>query len=161
MSAELRIRSATEADVELIHALIVELAEYEREPDKVTGTPEMLAAALSGERPAAEVVIAELDGEPVAFALFYETFSTWECLPGLWLEDLFVRPEQRRSGVGAALLRHLAGITRSRGYRRLEWVALDWNTPALSFYAKHGAELMDEWKIHRLTGHALATLATG
>ena len=164
---EVRIRPAEEADVELIFRLIVELAEYERAPEKVVGTPEMLREALFGEAPAggsgaggragpaAEAVIAERDGEAIGFALFHSTFSTWECRAGLWLEDLFVPVQHRRGGVGGALFLHVAAIAVERGCPRLEWAALDWNTPALSFYEKVGAEVLNEWKLHRLSGEAL------
>jgi GNAT superfamily N-acetyltransferase len=104
-------------------------------------------------------VIAEVDGEPAGFALFYRTFSTWECRPGLWLEDLYVPVARRRSGVGLALLSWLAATAVARGCARLEWAALDWNTPALSFYEKLGARQMSEWLIHRLDGPALARVA--
>jgi GNAT superfamily N-acetyltransferase len=145
----------------LIFALIHQLAEYERAPDQVTGTPQLLADALFGERPSAEALIAERGGEPVGFALFYVTFSTWECRPGLWLEDLFVPPEHRRAGVGRALLSALAATALERGYTRLEWVALDWNEPALDFYAQLSATRLDEWVIHRLDGPRLSALASG
>jgi GNAT superfamily N-acetyltransferase len=141
--------------------MIVALAEYERAPEKVTGTEQMLGRALFGARPSAEAVIAEIDGHPVGFALFYSTFSTWECLPGIWLEDLFVPPEHRRAGVGLALLQHLARVAVDRGCARLEWTALDWNTPALNFYGKLGAEVLAEWTTHRLDGAALAGVARG
>jgi GNAT superfamily N-acetyltransferase len=156
-----RIRDAAPADVPLLYSLIVALAEYERAPEKVTGTEEMLGRALFGPTPSAEAVIAELDGLPIGFALFYSTFSTWECLPGIWLEDLFVPPEHRRAGVGAALLQHLARLAVDRGCARLEWTALDWNVPALEFYAKLGAEVMAEWKTHRLDTAALLGVAGG
>ncbi len=159
MSDGLRIRDAARADVPLLYSMIVDLAEYERAPEKVTGTEAMLDQALFGSRPAAEATIAEIDCAPVGFALFYPTFSTWECLPGIWLEDLFVPPEHRRAGVGLALLRHLARVAVDRGCGRLEWTALDWNTPALDFYAKLGAEVLVEWQTHRLDGAALTRLA--
>ena len=149
------IRPARESDVELIFSLIAELAEYERAPEKVVGTPELLRTALFGEGPAAEAVIAERAGRPVGFALFHGTFSTWECRPGLWLEDLYVPPEHRRGGVGGALFAHVAAVAVARGCPRLEWAALDWNAPALSFYAGAGAEVLDDWKMHRLSGDAL------
>lgn len=139
--------------------MIVELAEYERARENVVGTPELLTDALFGARPAAEAVIAELDGVRVGFALFYQTFSTWECRPGIWLEDLYVSPQHRGTGAGWALLRHLALITVERGCPRLEWAALDWNTPALDFYARAGASLLEEWRIHRLAGEALQHVA--
>jgi GNAT superfamily N-acetyltransferase len=156
LSEPLRIRAAHEDDAELIFALIVELAEYERAPEQVHGSPGLLRDSLFGQAPHAEAVIAERDGEPVGFALFHGTFSTWECRPGLWLEDLYVPPEHRRGGVGEALFRHVAGVAVERGCTRLGWAALDWNTPALSFYEKRGAEVLSEWKLHRLSGPALS-----
>jgi GNAT superfamily N-acetyltransferase len=161
LSAGFRIRDAATADVPLLYSMIVALAEYEHAPEKVTGTEEMLDRALFGATPWAEALIAEIDGLPVGFALFYSTFSTWECLPGIWLEDLFVPPEHRRAGVGEALLRHLARVAVDRGCGRLEWTALDWNTPALNFYAKLGAEVLAEWNTHRLDGAALVGVASG
>jgi GNAT superfamily N-acetyltransferase len=153
------IRPAEPDDVELIYSLIVELATYERAPEQVVGTPEMLERELFGERPSCEALIAEIDGEPVGFALFHGTFSTWECRPGIWLEDLYVPPKHRRHGVGQALLSELARITVERGCARLEWTALDWNTPALDFYAKLGAQRMSDWQQHRLSGEALRRVA--
>jgi GNAT superfamily N-acetyltransferase len=158
-AARVELRPAREEDVDLIYALIVALAEYEREPDAVVGTPAMLRRWLFGDPPAAEAVIAEVDGEPAGFAIFHGTFSTWECAPGIWLEDLFVLPEQRRHGVGRLLLAHLARTTVERGYTRLGWAALDWNEMALGFYRKLGADVLDEWKMHRLSGDALRTVA--
>jgi GNAT superfamily N-acetyltransferase len=180
LSVVVRIRDARSEDVGLIYGWIVELAEYERAPDQVRGTPELLHDALFGPRPSAEALIAETrsgeaargedheagpgrggepDWEPAGFALFHLTFSTWECRPGIWLEDLYVPPARRRGGIGEALISHLAGITVSRGYTRLQWAALDWNTPALDFYVKIGAERLEEWKLHRLDGAALANVA--
>jgi GNAT superfamily N-acetyltransferase len=155
------VRAAAPDDVALIHSLIVELAEYERAPDQVTGTPEMLHASLFGEHPPAEALIAELDAEPAGFALFHGTFSTWECRAGMWLEDLYVRPRIRRGGVGAALLRRVAAVAVERGCARLEWHALDWNDPALSFYERIGATRLSEWELHRLSGEALRRVAEG
>jgi GNAT superfamily N-acetyltransferase len=155
------IRPAVPADAALIHRFISELAAYEREPDAVRATPELLTEALFGDDPAAECLIAELDGAPAGFALFYRTFSTWEGRPGIWLEDLYVAPEIRRGGVGGALLRELAALTIARGYTRLEWNALDWNAPALGFYAAIGADRLSEWELHRITGDALAAVAAG
>ena len=161
MTGALRVdvRPAGEDDVELIHALIVALAEYERAPEQVVGTPAQLRKWLFGEAPAAEALIGEVDGEPAGFALFHITFSTWECQPGLWLEDLFVLPAHRRSGVGGRLLREVAKITVARGYTRLTWTALDWNEMALSFYRKLGAVALDEWTNHRLSGATLRAVA--
>ena len=141
--------------------MIRELAAYERAADRVTGTEAMLADALFGERPVAEAIIAEVDGAAAAFALYFTTFSTWLCRPSLYLEDLFVRPDQRRGGVGRQLLSHLARIAVQRGCARLDWSALTWNTPALEFYAALGAERLEEWAGHRLEGTALERLAAG
>ena len=160
MSGSLHIRPAEPADAGLIFALIVELAEYERAAEQVLGTPQMLADALFGTDPAAEALIAEAGAEPVGFALFYRTFSTWESRAGIWLEDLYVRPAHRRGGVGRALLAEVAAIAVRRGCGRLEWSALDWNTPALEFYAGLGARQLGNWIIHRLDGDRLASFAT-
>ena len=145
--------------MELIYSLIVALAEYEQAPEQVVGTPELLRRWLFGDAPAAEALIAEVDGAPAGFALFHGTFSTWECQPGIWLEDLFVLPEQRRFGVGRALLSHVAKAAVDRGYTRLSWTALDWNEMALSFYRKIGATVLDEWTNHRLSGETLQAVA--
>jgi GNAT superfamily N-acetyltransferase len=155
------VRPATPGDVEQIYGLVRELAEYEGAPEQVTGTVEMLGEALFGSRPAAEALIAEVDSAPVGFALFHGTFSTWECAPGLWLEDLYVPPRHRRAGAGSALLRTLARIAVDRGCRRLEWHALDWNDLALGFYERLGAERLSTWELHRLSGDALARVASG
>jgi GNAT superfamily N-acetyltransferase len=154
------VRPAVAADVAQIHAFIVELAEYERARDQVVGTPELLSDALFGAHPAAEALVAEIGGAPAGFALFHGTFSTWECRAGLWLEDLYVSPTHRRAGVGGTLLGALAAIAVQRGCPRLEWNALDWNDPALGFYAQIGAERLSEWELHRLSGTALRRVAT-
>lgn len=157
---QVTIRPARPDDVATIYAFIEELAAYERAPGAVTGTPAMLHEALFGERPSAEALLAvDADGAPLGFALFHSTFSTWECRPGIWLEDLYVPERLRRGGVGGRLLAALAAIAVERGCARLEWTALDWNAPALSFYAGLGAERMEEWTTHRLTGEPLAALA--
>jgi GNAT superfamily N-acetyltransferase len=166
LAVDVRIRDAQREDVALVFGWIVELAEYERAPDQVTGTPGLLEEALFGPAPSAEAVIAETrtdrgPWQPSGFALFHSTFSTWETRPGIWLEDLYVPPAHRRSGVGAALLAHLAGITVARGCARLEWTALAWNEPALSFYDKIGAVRLDDWVLHRLDGEGLARVAGG
>jgi len=164
-STRLLIRDVRREDVGLIFDWIVELAEYERSRDLVRGTPELLEDALFGAEPSAEALIAEARGDggaswhPAGFALFHLTFSTWECRPGIWLEDLYVPPAQRRAGVGGALISHLARLAIARGYTRLQWSALDWNTPALDFYTKIGAARLDEWKVHRLDGPALDSVA--
>lgn len=160
MSAKVRIRQAERADVTLLLSMIRELAEYERSAERVTGTEELLEEALFGEPAAAEAVIAEIDGEPVGFAMFFGTFSTWLCRPGLYLEDLYVRPARRRYGVGRALLCHLARVAVQRGCARLDWSALSWNTPALDFYAGLGAERLEEWSGLRLEGAALERAAS-
>jgi GNAT superfamily N-acetyltransferase len=153
------VRLATPADVPELHAMIVELAVYEREPPECVRTTEAdLHGALFGPRPLAEAVVAEVDSAVAGHAIFYETFSTWEG-GGIWLEDLFVRPAFRSTGTGSALFRHLAALTVERGYARYEWVALDWNTLALDFYARFGAEGLLDWKLHRLSGPALAEAA--
>ncbi len=159
MSSEIEVRAAVPSDVAQIYSFIVQLAEYERAPEQVDGTPELLAQALFGAEPSAEALIAEIEGETVGFAVFHGTFSTWECRPGIWLEDLYVPPEHRRTGVGGVLLSHLARLTVERGCTRLEWNALDWNTPALDFYAGLGAERLSTWELHRLDGAALERVA--
>jgi GNAT superfamily N-acetyltransferase len=139
--------------------LIRELAEYEHEPESAQATAEQLRAALFGERPAAEAAIARIDGEGVGWALWFQNFSTWTGRPGLWLEDLYVRPQYRKMGAGKALLVYLARLCVERGYGRFEWSVLDWNTPSIEFYEALGARAMDEWTIYRLTGDALRELA--
>jgi GNAT superfamily N-acetyltransferase len=160
LTSELVIRPAEPSDADLLFSMVIALATYERAPDQVAGSSELLASALFGPDPSAEALVAELDGTPVGFALFYRTFSTWQCRPGIWLEDLFVPPKHRGAGVGLALLRELAEITVSRGYTRLEWAALDWNEPALRFYERLGAGRLDEWVMHRLDGTNLVELAS-
>jgi GNAT superfamily N-acetyltransferase len=159
VASQIAIRPAKPADVGLIFSMIVGLAEYERAAERVVGNPELLEEALFGARPTAEALIAEIDGAPVGFALFCGTFSTWECRPGIWLEDLYVPAEHRRAGVGAALLSEVAAIAVKRGCPRLEWAALDWNAPALDFYEKLGATRLSEWVMHRLDGGALERVA--
>ncbi len=155
-----QIRFATPADVAQILAFVRELAAFEREPDAVLATEAMLEAALFGPRPAAEAVIAEsAEATPLGFALFFQNFSTWTGLPGMYLEDLYVTPAARGAGVGKALLRHLADIAVTRGYARFEWSVLDWNQPAIDFYRAMGAMGMDEWTVQRVTGDALLALA--
>ncbi|WP_426257385.1 GNAT family N-acetyltransferase [Sphingomonas sp. DC1600-2] len=153
------IRPATPADVPLILHLVRELAAFERESDKVVATEPLLQDALFGAHPAAEAVIAELDGKPVGMALFFHNFSTWTGWRGLYLEDLYVTPEARGAGVGKALLKHLAALAVARGCTRFEWSVLDWNEKAIAFYRSMGALPMKEWTVYRVTGEALATLA--
>jgi GNAT superfamily N-acetyltransferase len=160
-----RIRSAGPHDVPLVFSLIGELAEYERAAERVVGSEPLLHTALFGPNPVAEAIIAEMapgDGgasAPVGFALFFRTFSTWLCRPGLWLEDLYVSPPHRRAGVGRLLLSHVAQVAVDRGYGRVEWSALHWNTPALRFYDSIGAVRLDEWKGFRLEEGALVSMA--
>jgi GNAT superfamily N-acetyltransferase len=156
---DVRVRPATPADVEPLHGLIVELARFHGSEDGVTGTPEMLARALFGDRPSAEALIAEVDRQIAGTAVFHATFSTYECLPGLWLEDLYVAPRFQRSGAGRALLAELARLTVERGGARLEWHRASWNKPALRFYEGLGAELLPDDRLHRLSGAALQELA--
>ena len=153
------IRPATPPDVPTVLRFIRELAAYEREPDAVEATEPMLHEALFGAHPAAEVLIAERDGASIGFALFFHTFSTWVGKRGLWLEDLYVTPQARGSGAGAALLAALAGIALDRGCARFEWTVLDWNTPAIDFYRAKGAVAQDEWTVQRVSGAALRRLA--
>ena len=155
----LKIRGATPADAALILSLIRELADYEKLAREVTATEAGLTATLFGARPSAECVIAEFDGEPAGFALFFHNYSTFLGKPGLYLEDLYVKPELRGKGLGRRLLAHLAALALSRGCGRFEWAVLDWNEPALRFYKNLGARTMDSWKIHRLTGDPLKALA--
>jgi GNAT superfamily N-acetyltransferase len=151
------IRSATTADVSLILDFIRGLAAYEKLLHEVEATDEKLRATLFPEngRPAAECVLAFLDTEPVGFALYFTTYSTFLAKPGLWLEDLFVKPEARGHGFGKALVLHLAKLANARGCGRLEWSVLDWNKPAIDFYDSLGAKRMLQWQICRLTGAAL------
>lgn len=156
------IRDATPADVPEILAMIRELADYERAPDAVVATTDLLHEALFCESPAAFALIAETGGgEVVGFALWFRNFSTWLGRHGVYLEDLYVRPAHRGHGYGKALLSALARIAVDRGYGRFEWWVLDWNTPAIDFYRSLGAEPMDEWTVQRVTGEALRRLAAG
>ncbi len=154
----LSIRPATPADLPLIAQLIRDLAEYEKLAHEVRFDEAVLGEKLFGQRPYAEVVIGEIDGTPQGFALFFHNFSTFEGKPGIYLEDLFVRPEARGSGLGKALLSHLAMLAGERDCARLEWSVLDWNAPAIGFYQKLGARLMDDWTVMRVDGADLARL---
>ena len=153
------LRFATPEDVATILRFVRELAEFEREADKVVATEALLHEAMFGERPVAEAVMAERDGEPLGMALFFHNFSTWTGWRGLYLEDLYVTPAARGSGVGKALLSHLAGIAVDRGCSRFEWAVLNWNQKAIDFYKAMGAEPMDEWIVNRVSGDALTRLA--
>ncbi|MBN8478970.1 MAG: GNAT family N-acetyltransferase [Burkholderiales bacterium] len=153
-----RVRPARRADVPAIHALIRELADFERLTHVCTGTADDLEQAAFGSRPAVEVLVAEELGKIDGFALFFHTFSTFLGRRGLWLEDLYVRPERRGSGIGTALLKALAALAVERGCGRFEWAVLDWNTPAIGFYERMGATVLPDWRIARVTGEALDRL---
>jgi GNAT superfamily N-acetyltransferase len=153
------IEPASAADVPEILAFIRALAEYERLSHAVVATEQALHESLFGERPAAEVVFVCAGDERVGFALFFETYSTFLARRGLYLEDLFVKPEHRGRGYGKALLAHLARVAVERGCGRFEWAVLDWNEPSIAFYKSLGAQPMDEWTTFRVTGDALQTLA--
>ena len=160
-SAALSIDPARPQDAGLIVALVRELAEYERLLDQVVLTEQDIHRDLFGPRPHAEAVIAREGDEPVGFALWFHNYSTFAGRPGLYLEDLFVRPACRGRGYGEALLRYLARVALQRGCARFEWSVLDWNEPALAFYRKLGAVPMDEWTVQRVSGEALGALAQG
>ncbi|WOF42106.1 GNAT family N-acetyltransferase [Sphingopyxis indica] len=155
----LSIRPAAPADLPLIAAFIRELAEYEKLLHAVRFDEAALGENLFGARPYAEVVIGEIDGTPQGFALFFHNFSTFEGKPGIYLEDLFVRPDARGAGLGKALLAHLAKLCVTRDCARLEWSVLDWNEPSIGFYKSLGAKMMDEWTVMRVDGDALPALA--
>ena len=153
------IRPANVRDVSIILQLIRDLATYERAPNEVTATEEQLVDVLFGKKPAAEVLLAFENETPIGFAVFFHNFSTWLGRPGLYLEDLFVKPEHRGKGYGRALLVDLAKIARDRGCGRMEWAVLNWNEPAIQFYHKLGAKPMEEWTVFRLTRDRIEKLA--
>ena len=156
---EVRVRAASEEDVPLILSFIEELAEYERLSHEVVATEESLRNWIFGESPVAEVLIGEDREEPAGFALFFHSFSTFLGRPGIYLEDLYVRPGFRGRGIGRALLVHLAMLAKERGCGRLEWSVLDWNEPAIGFYKGIGASPVGGWTVYRVTGEALEKLA--
>jgi GNAT superfamily N-acetyltransferase len=160
LTEENEIRPATEADVETIHALILELATYEKLADKVVGTPEILRQTLF-ERQDAEAFLIEAGGEAIGYAIIYVTFSSFECRSGIWLEDVYVRPGHRRGGIGRRVMEHLAALALERGHVRLDWCALDWNEPALRFYDELGATRLDDWRMLRLDVEGLRRLGAG
>lgn len=155
------VRAAREQDVALILSFVRDLAEYEKLSHEVEATEELLRETLFGPAPAAEVMLGYLNEEPVAFALFFSTFSTFIGRPGIYLEDLYVKPDARSRGIGKLMLRAVARMARERGAGRLEWSVLDWNEPALRFYRSLGAVPMEEWTVHRVSGKALERLADG
>jgi GNAT superfamily N-acetyltransferase len=155
LQSDAKLRAAEPRDVPAIVGLIRELADFEKLTHLVQVTPQSLHPHLFGERPAAEAVVAERDAQVIGFALFFTNFSTFLGKPGLYLEDLYVQPPHRGSGVGRALLTYLAALARQRGYGRFEWSVLDWNVNAIRFYERMGATLMPEWRICRVSGEAL------
>lgn len=159
MSNQLSIRFATEADADLIVSFISDLAEYEKLLHEVTATAEDIRKSLFGARVFAECLLAFDGGEAVGFAVFFHNYSTFLGKPGLYLEDLFVKPEARGRGIGRALLRRLAEITLERGLCRMEWAVLDWNKPSIEFYESLDAKAMDDWTVYRLAGDALGEMA--
>src|SRR5437867_12987624 len=159
IQTDFKIRSARVTDVPIILQLIRDLASYERAPNDVTANEEQLVDVLFGKKPAAEILLAFENETPVGFAVFFHNFSTWLGRPGLYLEDLFVKPEARGKGYGRALLVQLAKIARDRSCGRMEWAVLDWNEPAIKFYHALGAKPMDEWTVFRLTRDGIARLA--
>ena len=153
------IRKAEISDAEAIHNLIVELAIYEREPEAVVATVDKLKENLFGADPVAFCHVAEVDGQVVGIAIWFLNYSTWLGKAGLYLEDLFVKPEFRSRGLGLQLMKTLAQICVERGYERFQWWVLDWNEPSINFYKSIGAEAMDEWTVYRLSGSALIKFA--
>ncbi len=160
MAGEVTLRFATEGDVPLILRFIRELAEYERLAHACIATEELVRETLFGAKRYAEVIIAEHEGEPAGFALFFHNYSTFLARPGIYLEDLYVRPELRGYGIGKALLARLASIASERGCGRVEWAVLNWNEPAIQFYRSLGALPQDQWTVYRVTGEALDRLAS-
>jgi GNAT superfamily N-acetyltransferase len=159
MQNNFKIRPGIKGDLQLILDFIRELAEYEKLSDEVVASPEILCEWLF-EKEKAEALIGELDGEPVAFALFFHNFSTFLGRAGIYLEDLFVRPEARGKGIGKAMFRHIAKIAVERGCGRLEWWCLDWNKNSIAFYESFGAEAMSDWTVYRLAGDTLTAFAS-
>jgi len=155
----LEIRPATEADVPLVLQFIREIADYEHLTHQVVCDERLLKAALFGPRPCAEALLAFVGSEPVGYAVFFHNFSTFAGRPGLYLEDLFVRPAHRRRGYGRAMLGHLARLAVERGCARFEWTVLDWNKPAIDFYEQLGARVLPDWRVCRVDGERLGRLA--
>lgn len=154
------LRRATTGDAADVERLVRELATYEREPEAVVASAADFAVALGGDHPLVHAELAEVDGHVVGLALWFVSFSTWRGRHGIWLEDLYVSPGHRGLGLGRALLARLAAVAVARGYERLEWNVLDWNEPARGFYRRLGAEPLEEWTVHRLSGSALDALAS-
>jgi GNAT superfamily N-acetyltransferase len=154
----IEIRAAAASDTPTLFRMVRALAEYERLSGRVTATEASIHGAFFGDRPAAEAILAESDGEAVGFAVFYPTFSTFLAAPGLYLEDIFVEPVWRRHGVGRALFARLAEVAAARGCYALSWSVLDWNEPAIRFYERLGAERVGDWSVYRLSGEHLSRL---
>jgi GNAT superfamily N-acetyltransferase len=159
MGDELTIRAVAEGDVEALFGLILELASYEKLSDEVRGDPEVLRRSLFVEG-TAEALLAERAGEPIGYAILCGTFSSFECRGGIWIEDIYVRPESREGGVGRALFERVAELAVERGFPRVEWAVLNWNRLALDFYEELGATPLDEWRMQRLEGDALRNLGS-
>ena len=157
---ELNLRFAAESDCEIILGLIKELAEYEKLSHEVVADVEILRQSLFNGRKVTEVVIAEYNGVAVGFALFFHNFSTFLGKPGIYLEDLFIKPQFRGKGIGQTLLAFLGKLAAERNYGRLEWSVLDWNEPAINFYKKFGADAMDDWTVYRISGETLDELSS-
>jgi GNAT superfamily N-acetyltransferase len=155
---DVQIRPAGEADVALLFDLILELASYEKLGEAVAGDAEVLRRSLFKRKAAEALLVETADGEAVGYAIFCTNFSTFECRPGIWLEDVYVRPEHRRGGIGLAVMEYLARIAEERDYARLEWCALEWNEPALDFYAGLGAQRLDDWRMLRLERDGIGRL---
>lgn len=153
------IRTATPDDAEAIHGFIYELAVYEKEPDAVEATPDSIRAQMQSDRPPFECLIGEVDATPVGMALYFQSYSTWKGVPGLYLEDLYVQPAHRGAGYGGALLAELAAAAVDRGFARVDWSVLDWNTPSIEFYQSVDAEIKRDWIPCRLTEDALTAMA--
>ncbi len=158
---DIQIRAAAEADVPLLFDLILELAAYEKLGTAVAGDAEVLRRSLFEQKAAEALLVETADGEAVGYAIFFTNFSTFECRPGIWLEDVYVRPEHRRGGIGLAVMEHLARIAEERDYARLEWCALEWNEPALTFYEGIGAQRLDDRRMLRLERDGIEHLAKG
>ncbi|WP_407646678.1 GNAT family N-acetyltransferase [Gloeocapsopsis crepidinum] len=159
ISPELTLRPATPDDVSVLFHLIQALAEYEKLTHAVTGSAEALEEHLFSAQPYVEAIIAEVQGKAAGFALFFHNYSTFLTQPGIYLEDLFVLPEYRRKGIGKALIKYLAQLAVERGCGRLEWSVLDWNEPAIAFYNRMGASILPDWRICRVSGDAIASIA--
>ena len=159
MTSSLTLRPSEPTDVQMLFCLIQALAEYEKLSHAVTGNPDALAEHLFGSKPCVEAIIVEQTRQPVGFALFFTNYSTFLTQPGIYLEDLFVLPEYRRQGIGKAILSYLAQLAIERGCGRLEWSVLDWNEPAIAFYRRMGASVLEDWRICRVSSDSLAQLA--